>query len=64
VTGSRALSPPGARATSPAMAWGTPARALSVPVAGVKMIELVARAPGGDNARLPVTWGGAALMMR
>jgi alpha-galactosidase len=51
-------------ATSPAMVWGTPARPLSVPVAGIKMIELVARAPGGDNARLPVTWGGAALMAR
>jgi hypothetical protein len=39
-------------------------KALSVPVAGVKLIELVARSPGGDNQRLPVAWGDAALMER
>jgi hypothetical protein len=37
---------------------------LSVPVAGVKLIELVARSGGTDNANLPVTWGDAALMER
>jgi len=51
-------------ATSPALKWGTPARPLSAAVAGVKVIELVARSPGGDNERLPVTWGDAALMER
>ena len=51
-------------ATSPAIKWGQPAKALSVPVAGVKLIELVAKSPGGDNMRLPVTWGEAALMER
>ena len=51
-------------ATSPALKWGMAARPLSVPVAGVKLIELVARSPGGDNQRLPVTWGDAALMER
>jgi len=30
----------------------------------VKLIELVARSPGGDNQRLTVTWGEAALMER
>jgi alpha-galactosidase len=44
------------------LTWGMAAHALSVPVAGVKVIELVARAPGGDNQRLPVAWGEAALM--
>jgi hypothetical protein len=41
-----------------------PARPLSAPVAGVKIIELVARSAGADNQRLPVTWGDAALMER
>jgi len=48
--------------TSPALKWGMAARPLSVPVAGVKLIELVARSPGGDNQRLPLAWGDAALM--
>jgi len=26
------------------------------------VIELVARSPGGDNQRLPLAWGDAALM--
>jgi hypothetical protein len=51
-------------ATSPALKWGMPAQPLSAAVAGVKVIELVARSPGGDNERLPVTWGDAALMER
>ncbi|MBW8745691.1 MAG: NPCBM/NEW2 domain-containing protein [Sphingomonas sp.] len=50
--------------TSPALKWGMAARPLSVPVAGVKLIELVARGPGADNQRLPVSWGEAALMER
>ncbi|MBW8901568.1 MAG: NPCBM/NEW2 domain-containing protein, partial [Massilia sp.] len=49
---------------SPALKWGMAARPLSVPVAGVKLIELVARSPGGDNQQLPVSWGEAALMDR
>ena len=50
--------------TSTALKWGMAPRPLSVPVAGVKLIELVARSPGGDNQRLPVAWGDAALMER
>jgi len=50
--------------TSPALKWGMAARPLSVPVTGVKLIELVARGPGADNQRLPVSWGEAALMER
>ena len=51
-------------AKSPALRWGMAAQSLSVPVAGVKLIELVARSPGGDNERLPVSWGEAALLER
>jgi alpha-galactosidase len=51
-------------ATSPALKWGMAAKPLSVPVAGVKLIELVARSSRGDTATLPVTWGNAALMER
>ena len=50
--------------TSPTLKWGMAAKPLSVPVAGVKLIELVARSGGTDNANLPVTWGDAALMER
>ncbi|MET3663420.1 NPCBM/NEW2 domain-containing protein [Caulobacter sp. 1776] len=51
-------------ATSKPAKWGAAPQALSVPVAGVKLIELVARSPRGDNQRLPVTWGEAALLER
>jgi len=51
-------------AETPATKWGMPARPLSAPVAGVKLIELVARSASGDSQRLPVTWGEAALMER
>lgn len=51
-------------ATSTPLKWGMPARPLSAPVAGVKLIELVARSAGADNERLTVTWGEAALMER
>jgi len=51
-------------ATSKALKWGGAAQSISVPVAGVKLIELVARSPRGDNQRLPVTWGEAALLER
>jgi hypothetical protein len=51
-------------ATSKPLKWGMASQSLSVPVAGVKMIELVARSPKGDNQRLPVTWGDAALLER
>ena len=44
--------------------WGMPAEPLSMPVAGVKLIELVARSAGADDERLPVTWGDAALLDR
>jgi len=51
-------------ATSTPVKWGMAAKPLSVPVAGVKLIELVARSAGADNERLPVTWGEAALLER
>ena len=51
-------------ASSPAVKWGEAAKPLSVSVAGVKLLELVARGPGGDDMRLPVSWGEAALMER
>jgi len=51
-------------ATSQPMKWGAAARPLSAPVAGVKLIELVARSAHADTATLPVTWGDAALMER
>jgi hypothetical protein len=31
-------------------------------VAGVKLIELVARSTAGENEHLPVSWGDAALL--
>jgi len=51
-------------ATSKPLKWGMAAQPISVPVDGVKLIELVARSPRGDNQRLPVTWGEAALLER
>jgi len=50
--------------TSQPLKWGMAARPLSVPVAGVKLIELVARSAGAENERLSVTWGDAALLER
>jgi hypothetical protein len=49
-------------AKSKALRWGQPAQALTANVAGVKVIELVARSAGADNEQLPVTWGDAALL--
>jgi alpha-galactosidase len=49
-------------AKSKSLRWGQPAQALSVDVAGVKMIELVARSTAQDNEQLPVSWGNAALL--
>lgn len=51
-------------ATSTPVKWGAAAQRVSVSVAGVKVIELVARSPRGDNQRLPVAWGEAALLER
>lgn len=51
-------------ATSQPAKWGASPQAISASVAGVKLIELVARSPRGDNQRLPVTWGEAALLER
>ncbi|WP_395408635.1 NPCBM/NEW2 domain-containing protein [Pseudoduganella sp. UC29_106] len=48
-------------AKSKPMRWGQPAHALNADVAGVKLIELVARSTGGENEHLPVSWGDAAL---
>ncbi|EEF22663.1 alpha-galactosidase/alpha-n-acetylgalactosaminidase, putative [Ricinus communis] len=41
--------------------WGEAAQVLQAPVAGVKLIELVARSAATVNEQLPVTWGDAAL---
>ena len=49
-------------AKSKALHWGQPAQALSADVAGVKLIELVARSAAGENEQLPVSWGDAALL--
>lgn len=51
-------------ATSKPLKWGMAAQPIAASVAGVKLIELVARSPRGDNQRLPVTWGEAALLER
>jgi alpha-galactosidase len=48
-------------AKSKPLRWGQPAQALSADVAGVKVIELVARSAAKDNEQLPVSWGDAAL---
>jgi hypothetical protein len=41
---------------------GQRAQALSADVAGVKVVELVARSAAKDNEQLPVSWGDAALL--
>ncbi|RFP24634.1 alpha-galactosidase [Duganella sp. BJB488] len=48
-------------AKSKPLRWGQPAQALSADVAGVRMVELVARSAAGTNEHLPVSWGNAAL---
>jgi hypothetical protein len=45
-----------------APALGSACASLERYVAGVKMIELVARSAAGDNEQLPATWGDAALL--
>lgn len=49
-------------AKSKPLRWGQAAQALSADVAGVKVIELVARSATGVNEQLPVSWGDAALL--
>jgi len=51
-------------AQSPPLKWGAAAHSLDVDIAGVKLIELVARSTGSDNEALSVTWGEAALTQR
>lgn len=41
----------------------TSAQGLSVDLAGVKLIELVARSAATANEKLPVSWGQAALLL-
>lgn len=48
-------------ASSKALRWGQAAQALDANVAGVKLIELVARSAAAGNELLPVSWGEAAL---
>ena len=43
------------------MRWGEPPVPLAANVAGVGIVELVARASGKDTDALPVTWGDARL---
>ena len=47
-------------ATSTPRRRGMIAQPLTADIAGVKLVELIARAPGKHNERLPVTWGDAA----
>ncbi|MET3713430.1 hypothetical protein ABIC65_004162 [Sphingomonas trueperi] len=47
-------------ATSAPIRRGTAAKPLTVNVAGVKLVELVARSAGAVNERLPIVWGDAA----
>jgi len=49
-------------AKSKPLHWGQPAQALNADVAGVKLIELVARSTAGENEHLPVSRGDAALL--
>jgi hypothetical protein len=48
-------------ASSKALRWGQAAQALDASVAGVKLIELVARSAAAGNELLPVSWGEVAL---
>ena len=48
-------------AKSATLRWGQRAQALNVDVAGVKLVELVARSATSSNEQLPVSWGEAAL---
>lgn len=47
-------------ATSTPMRRGMAAKPLTADVRSVKIVELVARAPGAANERLPLAWGDAA----
>jgi len=49
-------------AKSKPLRWGQAAQPLNADVAGVKLIELVARSAAQVNEELPVTWGEAALI--
>lgn len=49
-------------ASSRPLRWGDGAQPLTADVRGINLIELVARADGGANEDLPVTWGEAALL--
>jgi hypothetical protein len=51
-------------AESHPMKWGMPAETVEADVAGVKLIELVARSAATENEALSVTWGEAALSGR
>jgi hypothetical protein len=48
-------------AKSKPLRWGQSAQALEADVAGVKIVELVAKSDAKDNEQLPVSWAGAAL---
>jgi len=48
-------------AKSKPLRWGQAAQALTADVAGVKIVELVARSEAKDNEQLPVSWAEAAL---
>jgi hypothetical protein len=48
-------------ARSRALRWGDPAQVLRAPLAGAKVVELIARRQDQGRERLVVTWGEAAL---
>jgi hypothetical protein len=48
-------------AQSKPMRFGEAPAAIAAPVAGVKLIEIVARSPGARDQTFPVVWGNAAL---
>jgi len=51
-------------AESRPLKWGMPADPIEADVAGIKVIELVARSAANENEALSVTWGEAALTDR
>ena len=49
---------------TPPLKWGLPAETIEIDVAGIKLVELVARSAAPANEALSVTWGEAALSGR
>ena len=51
-------------ATSRALKWGDPGQPISADVTGVRIVELVTRANGSNDAPLPTTWVETAFLKR